>query len=149
MGNNIKNLINNFVDETENEFYRSVYRRYYAYLADSFSEAVEECCKVTIFGREYSLNVRELYDYDHCLAVEAWGSHVDDQLGDFRDWVNGVMTDELEDFVNEFQKWLASQDDERASDVIVAIMTESIDLEDAVCEWLYDRLSNEDWDYPA
>ena len=145
----VKDLISEFIDENGNRFCKSVYRRYYAYLADSFSEVVEECCKVTIFGREYSLSPRELYNYDRCLAVEAWGSHLDDQFGNFRDSVSWFFSDELDEFTEAFQQWLASQDDEQASDVIVAIMTESIDLEDAVCEWLYDRLSNEDWDYPA
>ena len=149
MENNIKNLIDAFVNEKGNRFCKSVYRRYYAYLADSFSEVVEECCKVTIFGREYSLNVRELYDYDRCLAIEAWNDHVSSQFGDFRDWVSWFFSDELDEFTEAFQQWLSEQNDEQASDVIVAIMTESIDLEDAVCEWLYDRLSNEDWDYPV
>ena len=147
--NAVKNLINDFVDEKGNRFCKSVYERYYAYLADSFSEVVDECCKVTIFGREYSLNVRELYDYDRYLAVEAWGSHVDDQLGDFRDWVNGVMTDELDEFTEEFQRWLATQDSEDAANVAVAIMTEEIDLTETVTDWLYDRVHGEDWGYPA
>ena len=67
----VKDLISEFVNEEGNEFYKMIYARYYAYLADSFSEVVEECCKIIIFGRKYSLNVRELYNYDHCLAVEA------------------------------------------------------------------------------
>ena len=147
--NAVKNLINNFVGETENDFCESIYRRYYTYLADSFCEVVEEGCKIIIFGRKYSLSPRELYNYDRYLAVEAWGSHLDDQFGNFRDWMNGVMSDELDEFTEEFQQWLASQDDERASDVIVALMTGDVDLTEAIIDWLYDRLSNEDWDYPA
>ena len=145
----VKALINDFVNEEGNEFYKMIYARYYRTVADSFSEVVEECCKIIIFGRKYSLNVRELYNYDCYLAAEAWGSHVDDQFGDFRDWVSRFVSDELEDFVNEFQKWLASQDDELASDVIFALMTGDVDLTEAIIDWLYDRLSNEDWDYPV
>ena len=145
----VKSLVDDFVDETENGFCESVYERYYAYLAVSFCEAVSELCKIIIFGRKYSLSARELYDYDHYLATEAWNDHVSQQFGDFRDWVNGVIWDELNEFTEEFQQWLASQDDEWASDVIAALMVGDIDLEDAVYEWLYDRLSDEAWDYPA
>ena len=142
-------LIDDFVDEKGNGFCESVYERYYAYLADSFCEVVNEHCKITIFCCEYSLNPRELYDYDRIVAIEAWNDHVSQQFGDFRDWVNGVIWDELNEFTEEFQRWLAEQDDEWASDVIAALMVGDIDLEDAVYEWLYDRLSDEAWDYPA
>ncbi|WP_198491510.1 hypothetical protein, partial [Listeria monocytogenes] len=100
MKNRIKTLIDDFVDEKENGFCEMVYERYYAYLADSFSEAVNELCKVTVFGRKYSLSPRELYNFDRYIAVEAWNDHVDTQFGDFRDWVSGVVHDDLEDFTN-------------------------------------------------
>ena len=80
--NAVKNLIDDFLNEEGNEFYKMIYARYYAYLADSFCEAVEQLCKIIIFGREYSLNARELYNYDRCLAIEAWNDHVSSQFGD-------------------------------------------------------------------
>lgn len=146
----VKNLIDDFVDEKENGLCEMVYEKFYAYLAYSFSEAVNELCKTIIFGHEYSLSPREIYDYDRYIAVEAWNDHVDHQFGDFPDWVSEVFRDDIKDFTSEFQKWLASQDDEQASDVIVALMTGGIDLTEIITDWwLYDRLRGEDWDYPA
>lgn len=144
----VKNLIGEFVDETENGFCEMVYEKFYAHLADSFSEAVNELCKIIIFGREYSLSVQDLYTYDRCLAIEAWNDYVGSQFGDFYDWVE-VVRDDLEDFVAKFQKWLANLADERASDVIVALMSGGIDVTESVISWLYDRLHGEDWGYPA
>ena len=148
MENDVKNLIGEFVDETENRFCEMVYEKFYAYLADSFSEAVNELCKIIIFGREYSLSVQDLYDYDRCLAIEVWNDYVGNQFGDFYDWVE-VVRDDLEDFATEFQQWLATLADERASDVIVALMSGDIDVTESVISWLYDRLHGEDWGYPA
>ena len=149
MENDVKNLIGEFVDETENRFCEMVYEKFYAYLADSFSEAVNELCKIIIFGREYSLSVQDLYDYDRCLAIEVWNDYVGNRFGDFYDWVSEVAQDDIEDFATEFQQWLATLADERASDVIVALMSGDIDVTESVIDWLYDRLHGEDWGYPA
>lgn len=149
MANRIKDLIDEFVDEKENGFCEVVYEKFYAYLADSFHEAVHELCKIIIFGREYSLTTQELYSYDRHVAGEAWYDHVSQQFGDFRDWMDQVISDELDEFIDEFQKWLSEQDDEWASDAIVALMGGDIDITEIVADWLYDRLRNEDWDYPA
>lgn len=146
----IRKLFDDFVDEKENGFCELVYEKFYAYLADSFSEAVSELCKIVIFGREYSLNPRELYDYDHCLATEAWNDYVSQQFDDFHDWVSEVVQDDLEDFTSEFQKWLAKlDDDEWVADVAVALLNGEIDLTEIVTDWLYDRLRGEDWEYPT
>lgn len=145
----VKNLIDDFVDETENGFCELVYKRYYADLESLFKDVLEEHCKIVLFGREYTLNARELYDYDRHIASEAWNDHIENQFGDFRYWVEWLSV-ELDEFVEEFQQWLANaRDDEWASDVIVALMSGDIDLTAAVTDWLYDRLRSKDWDYPA
>lgn len=144
----MRDLIRDFVEKTKNGFYESVYEKFSDYLESSFEGVVEECCKIVLFGREYSLSARELYNFDRCLATEAWFDHVENRFGDFRDWVSEVVQDDLEDFTNGFQQWLASQD-ERTSDAIVALMIGDVDLTEIVVDWLYDRLRSEDWDYLA
>lgn len=150
----LQDLIDEFYKENEeiveNEFYKTVYEKYYTTVAASFKDEVEEYCKVVIFGDEYAMSVQELYDYDRDLAIETWRHYVDRSLEeDFRDWANEVIWDELDEFTEEFQKWLSRRNDERAADAIVALMSGDIDLEDAVYEWLRARLGYEYWDYPA
>ena len=60
----MRGLIGEF--DKEKGFYESVYDWYYATVAASFKDEVEEYCKVVIFGNEFSLSVRELYTYDSC-----------------------------------------------------------------------------------
>ncbi len=145
----MRDLIRDFVDEKENGFCESVYEKFYAYLEDSFCEAVNELCKIIIFGREYSLSVQELYDYDHYLATEAWNDYVRRSLEeDFHVWAEKCIREDIEDFISGFQKWL-SGNDERASDAIVTLMRGDIDLTKIIVDWLCDRLGYEYWKYPA
>lgn len=147
---NVKNLIDDFVDEKENGFYASVCDLYYTSLVNSFADVVEECCEVVIYGRKYAMNAKQLYNYDPYLAVEAWAKLVDDQFGDFPSWAEQfIEDDDLEVFAKEFQQWLAKQDSEEAANVAVAFMSGDIDLDEIIVDWLYDRLRGEDWDYPA
>ena len=144
----IRDLIREFDDEKG--FYESVYDWYYTTVATSFKYEVEEYCKVVIFGDEYAMSVQELYTYDRHVAVELWRDYVSKSLEeDFHVWVERCIIDEIDEFTKEFQQWLASQDDERVSDVIVALMSGNIDVTEIVTDWLYDRLSTEDWNYPA
>lgn len=146
----VKNLIDDFVEETGNELRESVYEKFYAYLATSFDDVVEERCKIVLFGRKYALSARDIYNYDRCIAVEAWNDHVENRFVEFQCWVEwSSISDDLNEFTEEFQQWLASQDDERTSDVIVALMIGDADLTEVVVEWLYERLQGEDWDYPV
>ena len=147
MENDVKNLIDKF--DKEEGFCEMVYTWYYTTVADSFRDEVEDGCTVVIFGDTYAMSVQEFYNYDRCLAIESWRNHVSRSLEeDFHDWVEQCISGNIEDFIREFQQWLAEQDDERASDVIVALMSGGIDLGKAVYEWLYDRLCYEYWKYP-
>ena len=138
-------LINNFVDETENGFYEMVYDWYYQTVADSFKDVIDESCKIVVFGDEYAMSVHELYNFDRCLANEAWNNHVSQSLEDgFRDWANRVISDDIETFAAEFQRWLAKQDREDsvdAANVAVALMSGEIDLTKIITDWLHDQLS--------
>lgn len=146
----MRELLIEFDEEKGKEFYESIYDRYYATVAASFDDEVEEYCKVVIFGDEYRLNAQELYAYDSYMTVEAWNDHVDRSLGeDFHEWVEHVIRDDIEDFTNEFQQWLSKRDDERASDAIVALMSESVDLNEIIVDWLRYRSGYEYWKYPT
>ena len=147
MENDVKHLIDEFDDEKG--FYDNVRNTYYKFLATSFDAVAEQFCNVLIFGPEYSLNARTLYDFDRHIAFDAWNNHVDQHFYGFHDWVNEVIWDDLEVFTNEFQQWLAEQDDEWVTNVIVSLMSGGIDLTKVTYEWLYDRLCREGWDYPA
>lgn len=145
---NLEELISEF--DEEKEFYESVYDRYYATVAASFKDVVEEYCKVVIFGDEYRLNTQELYTYDSHMAVELWRDYVNRSLEeDFHEWVEYVIDDDIEDFSNEFQQWLSKRDDERAADAIVALMSEAVDLNEIIVDWLRYRLGYEYWEYPT
>ena len=148
---NMEELVRPLLDKFDKEegFCETVYAWYYTTVSDSFRDEVEDCCKVVIFGDSYAMSVQEFYNYDSCLAIESWRNHVSQSLENFHDWANEVIWDDLEDFIREFQQWLAEQDDEWASDVIVALMCGGIDLTKVTYEWLYDRLCREGWDYPA
>ena len=146
----VKDLINDFVDETENEFFESVYDWYYETLADAFQDEVEGHCKIVIFGYERAMSVHELYDDNRFYAVQTWRDYVSRSLEEgFRDWANKVILGSIETFAAEFRQWLATQDSEDAANVAVALMAGDIDLTEAIIDWLYDRLSNEDWVYPV
>ena len=143
----LKDLIREFDDEKG--FYETVRTWFYTIITDTFKDEVEECCKIVIFGYEYAMSVQEIYDYDREAAVEAWRHHVSRMLDDFHEsWMEWSIRYDIDVFANEFQQWLASQDDERTSNVIVALMSGDIDLSEAVADWLYDRLCYEDWNYP-
>ena len=145
----MKDLIREFVDE-EKEFYAPIRTWFYAFLETSFADDVEECCKIVIFGYEYAMSVQEIYDYDREAAVEAWDHHISRMLEDFHEsWMEWSIRDDIDVFVNEFQKWLSERNDERASNVIVALMGGDINLSEAVVDWLCDRLGYEGWKYPA
>lgn len=147
----MRELIVEFDDEKGKEFYEFVYDQYYATVAASFKDEVKEYCKVVLFGNEYALNVQELYAYDRYFAVESWRDYVNRSLEeDFHYWVEQVIDDDIEDFSNEFQQWLSKRDDdERAADAIVALMSEAVDLNEIIEDWLRYRLGYEDWEYPA
>lgn len=149
--NNIEDLLIEFVDEKGKGFCESVYDRYYATVAGSFKDEVEEYCKVVIFGNEYRLNTQELYDFDQDAAVEEWRNYVDRSLGeDFHEWVEQVIRDDIEDFISRFQQWLAKlDDDERVADAAVALLNGDIDLTEIIVDWLRYRLGYEAWEYPA
>ena len=144
----MRDLIGEFDDEKG--FYESVYDWYYASVAASFKDDVEEYCKVVIFGNEFSLIVQELYTYDSCLAIEEWRNYVSRAIEeDFHVWAEQCIRDDIEGFASEFQQWLSRRNDERASDAIVALMCGDIDITKIVMDWIYGRLCYEDWRYPA
>ena len=144
----MRDLIGEFDDEKG--FYESVYDWYYAVVANSFKDDVEDSCTVVIFGVEYALSVQELYTYDSCLAVDLWRDYVSRAIEeDFHEWEERCIRDDIEAFAGEFQKWLSARNDERASDAIVALMCGDIDLTKIVMDWIYGRLCYEDWRYPA
>lgn len=151
----LKNLISDLEDllsefDEEKWFYESVYEEFYAYLADSFKDEVEDCCKVVIFGNEYSLDTKKLYAYDSYVAVESWREYVSRALEEeFYEWAKQVIRDDLEDFISRFQQWLSTRNDERAADVIVALMASDIGLGEITVDWLRYRLGYEAWKYPA
>lgn len=149
MERNIRGLIREFVSETENGFYKSVYDRYYATVAISFADEVGEYCKVVVFGDEYAMSVQELYTFDRDRAIEEWRDYVSRSLEDFPDWVEQCIRGDIEDFISEFQQWLAKQDSEEAANAAVTLMTGDVDLTEIVVDWLYGRLGCEDWKYPA
>ena len=131
--------------DEERGFYETVYDQFYATVAASFKDEVEEYCKVVIFGYEYALGVREVYEYDRDLAIVKWRDYVGRSLDDFRGWAK----QSIENFAGEFQQWLAEQDDEWASGVIVALMSGEIDLTEIIVDWICYRLGYEAWEYPA
>ena len=144
----MRDLIGEFDDEEG--FYESVYDWYYAAVANSFKDEVEDNCTVVIFGDEYALSVQELYTYDSCLAVDLWRDYVSRAIGeDFHGWVEQCIRGDIEGFASEFQQWLSGRNDELASNAIVALMGGDIDLTKIIADWIYDRLRFEDWKYPA
>ena len=150
MENNIKNLISEFDDVMENEFYQSVYDWYYETIADAFQDKVKGCCKIVIFGDVFDMSVHELYDHNRYFAIKTWRDYVSRSLEEgFRNWANNVILGSIETFAAEFQQWLAKQDSEDAANVAAALMAGDIDLTEAIIDWLYDRLRNEDWVYPV
>lgn len=146
----MRDLIGAFAGETG--FYETVYDWYYATVAASFKDEVDDYCKVVIFGDEYAMSVQKLYDYDPCLAIEEWHNFVSRSLEeDFHDWAEQSIGGAIEDFATEFQQWLAGRgrNDERASSAIVALMGGDIDLAKIIVGWICDRLPYGDWKYPA
>ena len=135
MENNIKNLINDFDDETENEFYQSVYDWYYEIIADAFQDKVKGCCKIVIFGNVFDMSVHELYDHNRYFAIKTWRDFISQSLEEgFRNWANNVILGSIETFAAEFRQWLSEQNDEQASDVIVTLMAGDIDLIEAIID---------------
>lgn len=146
----VKGLIGEFYEKNKkimDEWLESVYERYYASVADSFKNIIEEHCKVVIFSEEYSMSVQELHNFDRCAAIEMWHDHVDRSLEDFHYWAANIQ-DAIDTFISWFQKWLSERDDERTSNAIVAFMGDDIDLTKIIMNWVCYHLGFECWDYP-
>ena len=145
----VKDLIGEFVDETENEFYEMVYDWYYQNVTESFKDEVAGYCKIVIFGDIYDMNVQEFYDFDRYRAIKTWNDFVNQSLiKGFHDSAKVILCN-IEIFAAEFQQWLAKQDSEDVANVAVALMSGEIDLTKIIVDWLRDRLGREDWVYPA
>ena len=138
-------------DDFGKPFFKYVFWQYYDYISDRFHEFVKDQCTLTLFGKTHPMNAIDLYYYDQNLARDAWLNYVDSACQEFRNWLELSMEHEVADFAKEFEAWLAEQEqDDDISNTIVALMTGEVNLEDAVIDWLNDRIANDaDWDYPA
>lgn len=139
------------LDDFGKPFFKHVYGQYYDYISDSFYELVKDQCKLTLFGKTHSMDATDLYYYDQTLARDVWLDYVDSACQEFRNWLELSMEYVVADFVKEFEVWLAEQEqDDDISNVIVALMTGEVNLEDTVIDWLNDRIVRDaNWDYPA
>ena len=132
-------------------FLRYINEQYYDYITGGFNELVKEQCGLILFGKTHPMDATDLYYYDQSIARDAWLDYVNSACQEFRDWLELSMEHEVAAFAKEFEAWLAEQEqDDDISNVIVALMTGEVDLEDAVIDWLNDRIVNDaDWDYPV